>query len=64
MAPVAAVGKSAHGTDDTPPPSVCQLREMQQLRKENARLRRVVADLTLEKSILEGKAGRRLRPFH
>jgi DNA-binding winged helix-turn-helix (wHTH) protein len=56
VAPVAAAGKSAHSTDDTPP-SLGQQHEMQQLREENARLRRVVVDLTLEKGILEEKAG-------
>jgi DNA-binding winged helix-turn-helix (wHTH) protein len=60
VAPVAVAGKSVDSTDVTPP-SVCQLREVQQLREENERLRRVVADLTLEKSILEEKAGRSLR---
>ena len=59
VAPVAAAGKFAHSTDDTPP-SVCQLHEMRRLSEENERLRRVVADLTLEKNILEEKAGRRL----
>jgi hypothetical protein len=36
---------------------------MQQLREENARLRRAVADLTLEKHLLEEKAGQRSRDF-
>lgn len=62
VAPVAAAEKSAHSGDDTPA-NVCQLREMQRLRDENARLRRAVADLTLEKCILEEKAGRRSRDF-
>ena len=56
VAPIAVVEKSAHGAADTPA-SVGQLREMQQLREENARLRRAVADLTLEKSVLEEEAG-------
>jgi DNA-binding winged helix-turn-helix (wHTH) protein len=58
VASVAATGKSAHITDDTSP-GLGQLHEMQQLREENERLRRAVANLTLEKSILEEKAGRR-----
>jgi DNA-binding winged helix-turn-helix (wHTH) protein len=55
VAPVAAVGKPA--APDAPS-NVGQLHEMQQLREENARLRRVVADLSLQKHILEEKAGR------
>jgi DNA-binding winged helix-turn-helix (wHTH) protein len=59
VASVAAAGKSAHSTDDTST-SLGQPHEMQQLREENERLRRVVADLTLEKKILQEKSGRRL----
>ena len=32
---------------------VCELREMRQLREENRRLKGVVADLTLDKTILQ-----------
>ena len=62
VAPIAAAGNAAHDTDATPP-SIFQQREMQQLREENARLRRAVADLTLEKHLLEEKAGLRSRGF-
>jgi len=37
--------------------SIEHLRELQQLREENARLRRAVADLTLEKKVLEERSG-------
>lgn len=32
---------------------VCELRRLKQLEDENARLRRIVADLTLDKQILQ-----------
>ena len=60
VAPIAAAGKPA--APDAPS-NVCQLHEMQQLREENARLRRVVADLSLQKHILEEKTGRGVRAF-
>ena len=60
VAPIAAAGKpAAPGA----PSNVYQLHEMQQLREENARLRRVVADLSLQKHILEEKKDRGVRAF-
>lgn len=55
VAPVAAAEKPAATHT---PSNVYQLQEMQQLREENARLRRVVADLSLQKHILEEKTSR------
>lgn len=60
VAPVAATGKLA---DPNAPSNVCQPHEVQRLREENARLRRVVADLSLQKHLLEEKAGRDIRTF-
>ena len=36
-----------------------QLRELQQLREENTRLKRVVADLSLDKAMLQGVTSRK-----
>lgn len=36
-----------------------QLRELRQLREENERLKRIVADLTLDKAMLQDVAGRK-----
>jgi DNA-binding winged helix-turn-helix (wHTH) protein len=60
VAPVVVARKSLAGMDDTAL-GVAPLREVQQLREENARLRRVVADLSLEKRVLEERTGQRLR---
>ena len=41
---------------------VSELRRLRQLEDENARLKRLVADLTLDKHMLSGPAKKRLRP--
>jgi DNA-binding winged helix-turn-helix (wHTH) protein len=54
IAPV-ALPQDSRSAADGAPFAVEQLRELLQLREENARLRRVVADLMLEKHILKEK---------
>ena len=54
VAPISFSPASPPGTDSAPS-TLERPGELQHLREENARLRRVVADLTLEKHILEEK---------
>lgn len=56
VAPLSCL-QGATGTANSATVSVEQVCELQLLREENARLRRVVADLTLEKQILEERVG-------
>lgn len=61
VAPVVVARKPSAGPGDDTTLGVAPLREVLQLREENARLRRVVADLSLEKRVLEERVGQRLR---
>jgi putative transposase len=44
---------STHGRRSTPDSRVSELRKLKMLEDENTRLKRIVADLTLDKQILQ-----------
>ena len=48
------------GSDNTPGVGVSELRELRQLREENGRLKRLVADLSMDRQILQEIVSKKL----